>query len=93
VSFDFGKLLGGGGGGRRERRRMPVGEARPLLEEAEVERLFPQVGWGFAVGALRLGLCGWGFAVGALRSALVAPAAIFTIITQTASNSCRPTTN
>ncbi|KAI8467377.1 MAG: P-loop containing nucleoside triphosphate hydrolase protein [Monoraphidium minutum] len=40
VSFDFGRMLGGGG--RRERRRMAVSEARPLLEEAEVERLFPQ---------------------------------------------------
>jgi hypothetical protein len=33
-------MLGGGRG--RERRRMSVAEARPLLEEAEVERLFPQ---------------------------------------------------
>jgi len=45
MSFDFGRMLGGGGRGR-ERRRMSVGEARPLLEEAEVERLFPQVGAG-----------------------------------------------
>jgi ATP-dependent protease HslVU (ClpYQ) ATPase subunit len=29
------------GGGRRERRRLPVGEARSLLEEGMVETLFP----------------------------------------------------
>lgn len=47
MSFDFGRMMGGGG--RRERRRMSVAEARPLLEEAEVERLFPQVGGGKSV--------------------------------------------